>query len=105
MKQYGANFATEISRKQIGVIYGMAKRGELKVEKWVMSELYDLADFYGYDDNRSVAREEKEVQSILESVFAKDIEEAQAKIDEFTEKTFALWSKKNQDAADHSIVA
>ena len=46
MKNYGANKATEFSKKQISVIYGMAKRVELKVEKWVMSDLYDLADYY-----------------------------------------------------------
>ncbi len=36
MIQYGANKATEFSKKQIGVIFGMAKRGELKVEKFIM---------------------------------------------------------------------
>lgn len=33
MRNYGANKATEFTKKQIGVIYRMAKNGELKVEK------------------------------------------------------------------------
>lgn len=35
MKNYGAMKATEFTRKQIGVIYSKAKKGELKIEKWL----------------------------------------------------------------------
>lgn len=77
MKQYGFNKATEISAKQINVIYGCAKRGDLKVEKWVMKKMYNLADYYGYDYNGSVEREEASVKRILDAVFAKDYQEAQ----------------------------
>lgn len=49
MKQYGAMKATEFSRKQIGVIFAKAKAGELKVEKFVMSDFYTMADYYDYD--------------------------------------------------------
>ena len=42
MKVYGTYFATEFTKKQINVIYGKAKNGELKVEKWFIRDLYEL---------------------------------------------------------------
>ena len=105
MKQYGANKATEFTRKQIGVIFSNAKRGNLKVEKWMMSEMYNLADYYGFDDNGTVEAEEKEIRSILDSVFAGDMEEAQKKIDALTEKEFAKLGRKYQEAANRAYVA
>ena len=71
MRNYGANKATEFTKKQIGVIYRMAKNGELKVEKWVISDFYDLADYYGYDDNGSVEASERKIKKILDAVFEK----------------------------------
>lgn len=71
MRNYGANKTTEFTKKQIGVIYRMAKNGELKVEKWVISDFYDLADYYGYDDNRNVEASEKKIKKILDAVFEK----------------------------------
>lgn len=104
MKEYGSKKATEFTRKQIGVIYGMAKNGELSVEKWVMSDLYNLADYYGYDDNGSVAESEKKVLEILEAVFRRDTEKAQELIDKYTENTFELLSRKNRENADRTRV-
>lgn len=90
MKVYGANKATEFSKKQISCIYGAAKRGELKVEKWVISEFYDLAEYYGYDDNGSVEKAEAKIMNIIESFFAKDMEKAQELIDSYTEEGWNL---------------
>lgn len=104
MKQYGANKATEFTRKQIGVIYSKAKAGELKVEKWVMQELYNLADYYGYDDSKSVEKMEKEILNILESVFAEELAEAQEKINNYTEKNFSLLGNKAKEKADRNLV-
>lgn len=104
MKEYGSKKATEFTRKQIGVIYGMAKSGKLSVEKWVMSDLYNLADYYGYDDNGSVAESEKKVLEILEAVFGNETEKAQELIDKYTEKTFELLSRKNRENADRTRV-
>lgn len=104
MKVYGAKKATEFTKKQIGVIYGMAKNGELKVEKWVISDLYNLADYYGFDDNRTVEGAERKVLAILDAVFAKDIEKAQQLLDDYTEKTFNLLSRKNQQRADRTMM-
>ena len=105
MKQHGYNEATDFSKKQIGVIYAAAKRGDLAVERWMMSRLYDLADFYGIDDNGSIAKEEAIVKNILEDVFAHDMESAQERINDYTDRTFALLSGKNQKSANRDIVA
>ena len=104
MKVYGAKKATEFTKKQIGVIYGMAKNGELKVEKWIISDLYNLADYYGYDDNRTVEDAERKILAILDAVFAKDIEKTQKLLDDYTEKTFNLLSRKNQQRADRTMM-
>lgn len=105
MKAYGMNKATEFTKKQISVIYGMAKKAELKVEKWVISEMYDLADYYGYDDNCSVELAERQILNILNDVFAGNKADAQAKIDSYTEENFKLMNKKAQAKANRSFVA
>ena len=103
MRNYGANKATEFSKKQIGVVYAKSKAGELKVEKWVMSDLYDLADYYGYDDSKSVERAEAKVLAILEAVFAGDTEKAQSLIDDFTANRFETMSRKAQEKAERTF--
>lgn len=105
MKNYGMNKATEFSRKQIGVIYYKAKAQELKVEKWIMSDLYDMADYYGYDDNGAVADAERRILAILDAVFAKDLDKAQELINEYTERTWNLLGKKSKEKANRDLVA
>lgn len=104
MKAYGANKATEFTKKQISVIYGKAKAGELKVEKWYMSRLYDLADYYGYDDNRSVEQEERGILELIENVFAGQLEKAQETINEAQERVFNLMSRKYQAKCNHEYI-
>lgn len=96
MKAYGANKATEFTRKQIGVIYRMAKNGDLNVEKWYMNRLYDLADFYGYDYNRSVEDVEGRILKILEKVFAGETSEVQDLISADAERSYNLYGRKMQ---------
>lgn len=103
MKQYGAMFATEFTKKQINVIFAKAKSGALKVEKWFISELYNLADFYGYDDNRGVAAQERNVLNILEAVFANDNETAQTLISETANDWFKSYGNKNRAKCDRNI--
>ena len=105
MKQKEAKKATEFSKKQIGVIYRMAKNGELQGEQWVMSELYDLADYYGFDDNGSVEASERDIKEILEKVFAGKIAEAQELIDKYTEYNYSLFGKKRQQKLNRNYVA
>lgn len=105
MKEYGAKKATEFTKKQISVIYSKAKNNELKIEKWVMSEFYDLADYYGFDDNRSVAKAETSILRILDKVFSGNLEEAQELINDYTEKTWELMGRKSKERASRELVA
>lgn len=105
MKDYGFKKATEFTRKQINVIWVKAKNGELKVEKWMMTNFYDLADFYGYDYNRSVEYHEGKILRILESVFAGELEKAQEKINDYTESLYEDLSFKRRKEIDRSLVA
>lgn len=104
MKTYGAMKATEFSKKQIGIIYFKAKNGELSVEKWIMNELYDLADYYGYDDGGMVARQEDFVKPILDRVFANDIAGAQKEIDFFTQHTLSILSQKKLNSINRTLI-
>lgn len=81
MRNYGAMKATEFSRKQIGVLYRAMKVGELKISKDLIGRLYDLSEYYGYDDNKSIEWTERFVLSALENYFAGNIEEAQSDLD------------------------
>lgn len=102
MKQYGMNKATEFTRKQIGVVYSKAKSGELKIEKWVMSELYNLADYYAPDSNGGVEFQERFVLNILRSVFENNLEEAQAYVEQFADYTFKCYTESYQQKLDRS---
>lgn len=102
MKQHGFYKSTEFTKKQINVIWMNAKNDELKVEKWFLSELYELADYYGYDSNRNVEHEERQVKDILEAVFAKDIEKAQELIDRTADDWYNSYSRKNQAKCDRT---
>ena len=103
MKYYGAKKATEFTKKQIGVIYAKAKSGELKVEKWIISRLYDLADYFGYDDGGSVAQSEGWILRILDKTFANDLEEAQHLIDHYTEISWRDLGRISREKADRSL--
>ena len=96
--------STEFTTKQINVVYGCAKRGELKVEKWLMKELYNDAEYYGYDYNGTMESNERTVMQLLESVFSKNYEKAQQCINELT-ADFELYGKKFRQQADRTLVA
>ena len=104
MKQYGQNKATEFTKKQIGVVYHAAKNGDLSIEKWVMSYMYDLADFYGVDWNGSVAKEEQAVLQILSDVFEKNFSGAQEKINNFSQAVLDCFTEKKRRSLDHRMV-
>lgn len=106
MKTYAnGRKATEFSKKQISVIYGKAKKGEIKVQRFVMSDFYDLADFYDFDDNGNVEFAERQIRIILDEVFAGNLERAQELIDGYTETLFNQLSIKAQKRANRELVA
>lgn len=104
MKQYGFNKATEFTKKQINVIFAKAKNNELKVEKWVMKDFYELADYYGYDDNRSIEEKEQFIKSIINNMFDGKIEETQKEIDFYTKKYENSFSRKKNESLDRNLV-
>lgn len=104
MRAYGYKKSTEFTRKQIGVIFANAKKGNLNVEQWVMKDFYDLADYYGYDDNRNVEHCEFEIKNILAKVFANDFKKAQELIDLYTTSNFDCLSYKLQKKANRNFV-
>lgn len=104
MRRYGFNQATDFTKKQINVIFKNAKEGNIKVEKWMMNRMYELADFYGADDNGSVTRSEQRIKHILDLVFDRDFETAQTKIDGFTDQEFESYSPKYQAKFDRNYV-
>lgn len=102
MRTYGAHKAVDFTKKQVGVIFANAKCGNLRVEKWFMQEIYNLADYYGFDDNGSVAKSERAVKLILDAVFAKDFENAQILINDTADRWYSLYGKENQAKCDRS---
>lgn len=104
MKRYGAKKATEFTKKQISVIYSKAKCGELKIEKWYMNRLYDLSEYYGYDDNRSIEGEESTILAIIDNVFQNNIKKAQEIIENEQERMFNALSKKYQAKCNHEYI-
>ena len=103
MKHYGAYKATTFTKKQINVIFAKAKRGELKVEKWFMSDMYEMADYYGYDFNGNAEQFNDEILNLLDSVFAGNLEKAQQTIDTLEDRHFNLKSNKNQAKCDRTV--
>lgn len=106
MKEYNnGRKATEFGKSQVGAIYANAKKGSLKIERWAMSFIYDLADFYGFDDNRNVERRERSVLAILADVREGRMEDAQAKIDAFSAEVWEDMGRKFHERANHALVA
>lgn len=104
MKIYGTNKATEFSKKQINVLYSLAKSGTLIIEKWYIQYLYNLAEYYRQDFNRSVERDEASVKSILDAVFEKDYEKAQNLIDKHENLVYSSYSDKYKKNLDTSYL-
>ena len=104
MLNRGFNKTTEFTKKQVGVLYKLAKNKDLKIEKWVMKDFYNLADYYSYDSNGCVEKRERRILSILDNVFSNNLETAQEQIDDYTETTFEHLTRKRQQNADRNYI-
>ena len=95
-----------ITRKQANVIFACAKSGKIKLERWQMSSIYNLAnrssDEYIIDWNGSINKEVEIVRDILDCVFAGDYQKAQAKINGFYD--LANYGKKFRNKADRRLI-
>ena len=86
MKKYGFYERTEYSQKQANVIYVNAKKGNLKISKELMSDIYFYADKEFSISSTLLGRAytfEGYVKMILECIFKNNIEEAQKIINKF----------------------
>ena len=97
--------ATGFSKKQINVLFAKAKNHELQIEAWFMKRMYSLADFYGYDENRSIEHEEQGILLIIEAVFSGDLEKTQSLINRETENIFDTFIPRYQKTFDKSYIA
>ena len=88
MKTSDTTNSTKITRKQINVIYAKAKSGDLKIERWLMNELYDLPEWPDYDMDKTTIRFKENVLKILDAVFANDLEKAQELINETADSRY-----------------
>ena len=96
MKNYRNGMkATEFNKTQVAELAQKAN-----VEKWLFDHLMRLAGYYGYDDNRGVEEEEREILSILEEENSIEITK---KIGRYSERTIKAYSMKRAEL-DHSIV-
>jgi len=95
-----------ITRKMANVIFACAKAGKIKLERWQMSSIYNLADKssddYIIDWNGNTSKEVDAVREILNCVFSGDFEKAQAKIN----KAFDLadYGKSFRNKADRRLI-
>lgn len=103
MKVYGNGMkATEFNKRDLAPIYRMAKEGTLKVEKWFMNDLYNMAEYYNFDNNGNAERYERKVLDLLK---IEDIAELQDAINEMTESEYSLLGIKAQQKANRNMVA
>lgn len=75
----------QLTRKQAGVIFGASKRGEIKISKNFIAKMYEVADFYGYDDNGTKQLLNDGFKAIVDTFF-NDRANTQTEIDKFVSR-------------------
>lgn len=71
-------FYTYISRKQIGVVFANAKRGNINLSEDVISWLYkNCAEVRGYNNNNNFEDVLRRVKSGIDSIFSGNYAEAE----------------------------
>lgn len=91
MRRFGRNVQSEITKKQINVIYGANKRGDVQVEPFAMKWMYGFAGYTteAHSDSSAmcevIMREEGQIRDIVEAIFNNDFGKAQEIINIVTE--------------------
>lgn len=98
MKTYGTFVATDIDRKKVKSLWAMAKRGTLVVEHWFGTELFRLANYFGYESEKAEQRE-KQVLNILDALDEHHVKTAQ----ELIYKTTSQWYNEMSDKQREQI--
>ena len=81
-------YTKSYSKKQAGVIYAAAKRGDIKMTRDGISFMYDNADGIEIYDNRTAELAKclpYSVRNAIDAIFANDYELAQVSIDVINE--------------------
>jgi hypothetical protein len=82
IKHYGARIATGFKGKDItDSVKDAAKRGKISIKQYMLSEMYDLAHYYGYDSNGGARHEAEMVANIINAVNKGNYKNAQRGID------------------------
>ena len=76
--------ATCFTKRQVGLIYRAAKDGNVKIPMWVMTAMYDMAEFYGYS-NKTIEEAESLVEMAIEEAANREWSWLQEHVDEFAE--------------------
>ncbi|MCD8201971.1 MAG: hypothetical protein LUD47_07895 [Clostridia bacterium] len=82
---------TDVTRRQVNVIYAKVKAGELRAEKWVLNQMYKVADWcdYGRVDMYTfdrVRNAENEIRKVLGAIFGGKKREAQVMLDNLADE-------------------
>lgn len=89
-----------VTNKQINVIYGAWKRGEVKADKQVLDTLYRMAKSQGCDGSGRLLRDmDRAIHGAIEAIFSGNFERAQECIDTFIEVDSERQREMAQDKA------
>lgn len=96
---------SRLTRKQVNVVYANAKKGNIRVEKWMISQMYELADETEQiiDWNGSIGSKLDKCRMILDAIFANDYEKAQRIIDWAFD--INLYGRKTVERIDRTVIA
>ena len=90
MKRYSNGMkSTEFTSKEINDL-----ASKINIEKWLFNHLQSLAKYYGYDDSKSVEREEAEILNILRT---ENTVEAQKALGRYAERTITAYGLKRSE--------
>lgn len=95
---------SSITRKQVNVLFAKAKAGELKIERFAISAMYDLADGYFWEAGESMKEDEKNVKAAVNNVFNGKMSAAQDRINKYTAEIFGRCTEKKQAELNRAYV-
>lgn len=93
-----------ITKKQVNVIWGAWKRGEVQVEKGRIDMMYRMVENQGRDGSYT-DRMNRAIRGAIDAIFKGDLEKAQECIDAFAEADDAAKREQEQIKADKARFA
>lgn len=95
----------KFTKNQVNTLFGSAKRGEIKIEKWIITRLYDsVKESEYYVSPYSDFKDENEmVKNVVNAIFNKDFENAQKEIKNYMDKF--NFNTKLMKKVDRTLIA